>query len=332
MLTYQTACLGSQFEHGQRRRVVHVKRCVVKFFYLIVELPPLVRCQLTALDFLARNFADVHNQTVYQLHVAHFKRKQGYGHFAVHRHVLGHGKHEGRLTHGRTSRNDNQVGVLPAGGHLVQLMESARKPTQTVGTCRRLLKHFIGFLDDRINLRVVLLHVLLRDFEEFSFGLLHQVVHVLRLIERLSLYVTRKRNQLTCQKLLGNDAGMVLNMSRRGYPTTQLSNIERSARLFQVTARAQLLGHGQNINRFLLNSQVSNGRINQLVPVFVERLRTKNLAHQRIRILLNHQRTQHSFFQFGSLRLEVAVLIHRLGLSRLCHTCISSRFCHFVFV
>ena len=26
-------------------------------------------------------------------------------------------------------------------------------------------------------------------------------------------------------------------------------------------------------------------RINQLVPVFVERLRTKNLAHQRIRLL-----------------------------------------------
>ena len=332
MLTYQTTCLSSQFEHGQRRRVVHVKRCVVEFFYLVVELSPLVRCQLTALDFLARNFADVHNQTVYQLHVAHFKREQGYGHFAVHRHVFGHGKHEGRLTHGRTSRNDNQVGVLPAGGHLVQLMESARKPTQTVGTCRRLLKHFIGFLDDRINLRVVLLHVLLRDFEEFSFGLLHQVVHVLRLIERLSLYVTRKRNQLTCQKLLGNDAGMVLNMSRRGYLTTQLSDIERSARLFQVTARAQLLGHGQDVNRFLLNSQVSNGRINQLVPMFVERLRTKNLAHQRIRILLNHQRTQHSFFQFGSLRLEMAVLIHRLGLSRLCHTCISSRFCHFVFV
>ena len=124
------------------------------------------------------------------------------------------------------------------------------------------------------------------------------------------------------------------NLEEAGGPfyITQLSDIERSARLFQITTRAQLLGHGQDINRFLLNSQVSNGRINQLVPVFVERFRTKNLAHQRIRILLNHQRTQHGFFQFGSLRLEVTVLIHRLGLSRLCHTCISSRFCHFVFV
>ena len=211
-------------------------------------------------------------------------------------------------------------------------MKAARKSAQTIGTCRRFLKHFISLLNDRINLRVVLLHVLLGDFEELPFCLLHQVVHVLCLIERLGLYVARKRNQLTCQKLLGNDTGMVLNVSRRSHLTTQLSDIERSARLFQVAARTQLLGHGQDINRFLLNSQVSNGRINQLVPVLVERLRAKNLAHQRIRILLNHQRTQHGFFQFGSLRLEMAVLIHRLGLSRLCHTCISSRFCHFVFV
>ena len=134
-------------------------------------------------------------------------------------------------------------------------METTRKSAQTVGTGCCLLQHLVGLLNDRINLRVILLHVLLRDFEELPFGLLHQVVHILRFVERLGLYAACERNQFTRQKLLGNDAGMVFNVGRRRHLTTQLRDIKRSTHLFQVATRTQLFRHGQDINRFLLDAK-----------------------------------------------------------------------------
>ena len=100
-----------------KRRVVHVKRCVVEFFYLVVELSPLVRCQLTALDFSPGDFADVHNQTVYQLRCS-FSENKATG-AAVHRHILAMESTKAVLPMAGRASNDNQVGVLPAGGHLV---------------------------------------------------------------------------------------------------------------------------------------------------------------------------------------------------------------------
>ena len=216
MFTYKSACFGSQLKYRQGRCIVNIKRSIVQFLYLIVELSPFVRSELTALDFLTGDLAHIHNQTVHQLYVTHFQREQCNGNFIVYGHILRHREYECCLTHRRTGSNNNKVGILPAGSHLVEL----RQTTQTVGSCRRFLKHLIRFLNDRINLRIVFLHVLLRDFEEFSFGFLHQIVYILSLVERLCLDVAGKRDQLACQKLLGDDTSMIFDMGRRSYLTT----------------------------------------------------------------------------------------------------------------
>ena len=96
-------------------------------------------------------------------------------------------------------------------------METAFQTTQPVRSCRRFLKHLIRFLDDRVDLRIILLHVLLRDFEQFSFRFLHQVVHVLGFVESLCLDVAGKGNQFACKKLLRDDTCVIFYVCGRGY-------------------------------------------------------------------------------------------------------------------
>ena len=90
MLTHQATGFRSQLEDGEARRVVDVDRRVVKLLDLEIKLFPLVALQPSALDLLARDLADIYDQTIDQLDVAHLKREKRHGDLEVHRHVLGH--------------------------------------------------------------------------------------------------------------------------------------------------------------------------------------------------------------------------------------------------
>ena len=69
-------------------------------------------------------------------------------------------------------------------------------------------------MNDGVDLRVVLLQVLLRDGEELSLGLLHQVIDVDGGVEGSLLDLAGERDELARQELLGDDAGVVLDVGR----------------------------------------------------------------------------------------------------------------------
>ena len=117
---------------------------------------------------------------------------------------------------------------------------------------------------------IILLHVLLGNLEQLSFGLLHQVVHVQRLVESLALDITGKSNQFTCQSFLRNDTCMVFDVRRRCHLTAELGNIERSAHFLQFSPLGKLLLHGEDVDRLLIYSQIGNSGIYQLMPMLIE--------------------------------------------------------------
>ena len=139
MFTYQTTRLSSKFKHRQRRRIIHVKRCIHQILQFIVQLLPFIICQLPAFDFLARNLADIRNQTVHQLNVTHFKREQRHRVPVIHRNILSHWKNESSLTHSRTGSYNNKVGILPTRSHLIKFRETTLQTTQTIGSSRSFL-------------------------------------------------------------------------------------------------------------------------------------------------------------------------------------------------
>ena len=280
MLANQTTGFGTKLEYGKRRSIVHIQRRIQQVTQFIIQLLPFVVGKLSALNLLTRNFAHIGDKTVHQLHVTHFKGEQGDRVAEIHGDVLCHGKHERRFTHGRTGGYNDKVGVLPTGSHLVQLRKSALEAAQTVGTGGGFLNKVVRFGNDRIDLRIVLLHVLLGNLEQLAFGFLHQVVHIERLVERFGLDIAGECYQLACQRLLGDNTGVIFDVRRRGYLTAELGYIERTAHLFQISAFGQLLFDRKDIHRFLIDRQVRNSGIYQLMPMLVKRFRTENFTHQ----------------------------------------------------
>ena len=124
VLAYQASCLSPELEDGEARRVVHVDGRVVEVFDFILQLFPLVLLQSAALDLIAWQLADVNDEAVHELHVAHLEREHSHGHLERDRHVARHREHEGRLAHRRAGGDNDEVGVLPAGGDLVQVCKA----------------------------------------------------------------------------------------------------------------------------------------------------------------------------------------------------------------
>ena len=165
MLTHQTTRFGTKFKNRQRRGIVDIQRCVDQIFQLIIQLLPLICSELAALDFLTRNFTDIGNQTIYQLYITHFKREQRNRIPEIYRYILCHRKHKCRFTHSRTGSDNNKVRVLPTGSHLVQLGITTLQATQTIGTGSSFLNQLIRLTNHRIDLRIVFLHVPLRNLK-----------------------------------------------------------------------------------------------------------------------------------------------------------------------
>ena len=222
MFPHQSTGFRTQLKNRKTWRIIHIDRGIIQFLDLEVELFPLIFLQATTLDLLARYLADIHDQTIHQLHIAHLQREECHRNLKVDRHVLRHREHESGLTHRRTRRDDHQVGVLPTRGDLIQSIKPTAKAAHTALLVRCLFQHRERLLDHRVDLRHILFHVALRDLEERPLRLLHQVVHIHRLVERLVLDGRREANQLTSQVFLGDNAGMKLQVRRTGHLAGQL--------------------------------------------------------------------------------------------------------------
>ena len=84
----------------------------------------------------------------------------------VYGHVLSHGDDEGRLTHSRAGSDDDEVGVLPARGHLVDVGEACGETTDPLLAISGDLHLVDRSLDQRIDGYEVSGRVLLCDLEE----------------------------------------------------------------------------------------------------------------------------------------------------------------------
>ena len=285
--------------------------------------------QLTVQNLRTLNLAGIRYETVYQLHVRHFKREKSHRHLIVGGNILGHRQRKRCLTHRRTSGNDDKVGGLPPGSDVVQFMIARRHTRQAVLIGSSFLDDLYRILDDRVNLRVVLLHVTLSQLEQRTLGLLHQVVNINGLVKGFRLDIAREGDELTCQRLLGDDASMIFYICRRGNARRQFRHIARTANILQIALLGQLFCHCPYVNRQLMHRQLANGRIDLLVTRLIETLRIKQFTNDGIRVLVNHQRTQHSTLYLSSLRLYVGKgIIHRLLSAPACSTCSIVLFWH----
>ena len=263
--------------------------------------------QLTVHDLRALNLTYIGYQAVNQLLIGHFQREECHRDLIVSSNILGHGQRKRSLTHGGTSGNDNQVGGLPTGRNVIKFMIARSNARQAVLVGGGILDGIDGRTDDGVYLGVVLLHVALSQFEQGTLGLLHQRIDIDGLVEGHALDTAGIGDELARQRLLGHDAGVVLDISRRGYPTRQLCDVAGTTHVVEVALTGQLLRYRPYVDRVFVNGQVADSSENLLVPGFIETLGLQHVADYGIGILVNHERTQYGTLQVAGLRLHMGI-------------------------
>ena len=104
-----------------------------------------------------------------------------------------------------------------------------------------------------------LLHVLLEISDSFSFGLLHQVVHVQRLVESLALDITGKKYEINsrAKAFCAMIRYMVFRCVQKMPPLLlSLGNIERAAHFLNSPRLGKLLLLVRISTQLLIHSQI----------------------------------------------------------------------------
>ena len=248
--------LRTQLVDAQIRLVVHQQRTVVQFAGLPEQL----------VQFLLRHPSPFHLRI--QSRRAH--QQQPFPHLLAH-HLQGeqqhmmpsrsrlHGKLQSqlRLSHGRSSRREDQVARLPSSRHTVQFRDACgdtRHPVHAPAhpvhdPVARLLHHRLHVLQVAPQRRPFhdLLHVFLHPHDHFE--------HILREVAHLSHPLVQPRQHPPPQIQLIQHMHMVVHEGPVHHAARHHRHAIRSARLFQAAHRPQLLRHQKQVRLHALGHQ-----------------------------------------------------------------------------
>ena len=206
---------------------------------------------LAGLHLIAFYLADVHYQTVHQLHIRHFQREHRHGNAVVHRHVLRHRKHKRRLTHSRTRSNNHQVRFLPAGSNLVQVRKAGRNTRQVTLVLACNIYASQCLCNHIVHLHHVALLRPLANLEDTRFGLLHQFFHILCLVVAGFFYACCHGYQVARCGFLRHYLRVVAQVGGRCHQSGKFAQGGRAAYFLKCALLPQFLRHGHHVYRLL---------------------------------------------------------------------------------
>lgn len=120
------------------------------------------------------------------------------------------------------------------------------------------------------------------------------------------MYFAGVADQFAGQVFLGHDLGVAFQVCGAGYVLGQLRDVERSADHLEGAVLLQLIHDGEHIDWLLPCGQVDDGFVDELVRFGVKALRLECFVDSEEGVLLEHECTEHSVFQFTRLRLQSA--------------------------
>ena len=147
------------------------------------------------------------------------------------RHIPRHGEHKGRFPHGGACGYDDEVALLPALGHLIEIVKSCGKPAEPLVEFLGLLYVLHHPLEDQLCRLALLLRAELVEFEYPLLRLLYQVVHVGLPIVGAGLHLCAQPYQLALQVLLDHDLGVLYRMHPAGHHARKRGQVGRPPHL-----------------------------------------------------------------------------------------------------
>ena len=240
--------LGAELGQRQARGVVDVEGGLGEVRQRHVELLPLVGLQRNAaLDLVGREARLGGHQTLDELDGGHFEGEHRDGDVVVHRGVAGEVEGEGRLTDGRTGRQDDEVRRLPAHGDAVEARETGRDAVEA-GPALHFLDLVHRRIDQRADLLDILAGVVLDGVVDLRLGGVDEVVDIDGLVVGILEDPVRGGNQLALDVLLLEDPDVILDVGRRADLLGQVHQRHGAADRLEVALGGQFGGDGDDVD------------------------------------------------------------------------------------
>ena len=300
MLPQHLARPGTHLGRRQRRGIVNEQFAVLQLADSGAEFGPILFFEATAanpglVDFAHRRQHPHHQLGRGHLHTEHQHRlvvaQQGIFH-QIHR--------EGGFTHRRTGGDDNQVGLLQARGHFVELFKTGTEAGDGLIAVKQLVDLFNGLLQQGVNgLQTTGLGPLFGDLHDAALGLIEHIVAAapLRVKAGINNGVCCRDQGAEC-RALAHRLSVGADIGNRGRCIGHLGQITRATHLIQFTVARQGFCQRDHIDGLLLLHQALHAGVDATVLGLEEITLANQVRHRVPAGAGNHQATQHRLLCF----------------------------------
>ncbi len=240
-------------------------------------------------------------QTLHQLRCVHFQGKEGHRSPETHRRIPRHAQGKRGFTHSRTGSDDDQVGRVEAGGHLIEQTEAGcHTRDATFGALNGF--QFLERSDHEVTHRhIVPSQVGFRQRKQVLLRTIQQVKHVGRLVKCRIHHAVADFDELAHQVLLGDDPCVVFDVGCRGDLACEFGEVIDAARSFQHSGGAEVIFDGEQVDRLRVLEKLVHRLINELVAFLVKHFGPDDVDDFVEGILFQEQCTQDSLLHFEGL-------------------------------
>ena len=220
----------------------------------------------------------------------------------VGRRLLRDVQRERRLPEARTCGDDHEVRRLQPARQVVEVDE-ARRHAGDVRTAFLQRLDVLELLVQQVaDVREVVAEPLLGDGEDELLDLVDDVVGVVGRLERHRRRLLRRLDEPAEQRRLLDDARVVGRVARRGDRADEVEDVRLAADLLDLARPAQLLGHGDRVDRLAASEQGHDGLEDPAVGRLVEVVRTDLLEDVRDRRLGQQHRAEDGLLGLDRVR------------------------------
>ena len=195
-----------------------------------------------------------------------------------------------------------EVRRLEARRHLVEIVEAARDAGDRLAAALQRFDALHRRPEQLLDAREAVLRLLLRDLEDSRLGFVEQLLRGRASVEGFGDDRRRHFDEAAKNRLLANDARVILDVRRGRHRVDEKADVVLAARALELAAAAQLVGERERIDDAALLGDADHRAEEPAMPLGVEHRVVEMLDRAEHRVLVDQHRRQHRLL--GVLRVR----------------------------
>ena len=247
LIVFQAAGLGAHLHHGGRGGIVNPHRGLGQLVQAVGHALAVLAVQMAGAEFVRVDIGVGGEQAHQQRFLGHFQAEDGHA-MSGHGHALGDVQRQRGFAHGGPRRQDNQLGGLEAGGHVVKRVIAGGQAGDGAAFGDQAVQPLVVFLHQLLDGDEALADAVFSQAEDFGFRRVEHFVRVQLRFERALLDGMRGLDEVAQDGFLFDDARVVADVGDARHAVHERGEIGRASGGFQLALAAQLFGEREQVD------------------------------------------------------------------------------------